>query len=62
MAEATLFDVYTGSQVGDGVRSLAYRVLFQATDRTLTAEEVSQALEELVATLSREIGATQRQG
>jgi phenylalanyl-tRNA synthetase beta chain len=62
VAEATLFDVYTGSQVGDGVRSLAYRVLFQATDRTLTAEEVSQALEELVATLSREIGATQRQG
>ena len=62
VAEATLFDVYAGSQIGGGVRSLAYRVLFQATDRTLTTQEVSQAQEELVATLNQEVGAVQRQG
>ena len=62
VAEATLFDVYAGSQVAAGVRSLAFRVLFRAPDRTLTAEEVGRALEQLLANLDRELGAVQRQG
>ena len=35
-----LFDVYRGESVGDGVRSLAYRLRFCALDRTLTDEEI----------------------
>ncbi len=35
-----LFDVYRGSSVGTGARSLAYRLRFCALDRTLTDEEV----------------------
>jgi phenylalanyl-tRNA synthetase beta chain len=38
-----LFDVYTGSQVGEGRKSLAYALRFRAPDRTLTAEEVAEA-------------------
>ena len=37
----TLFDVYRGDQVGDGRKSLAYRLTFRAPDRTLTTDEVS---------------------
>ena len=62
VAGVTLFDVYTGAQVPAGVRSLAYRVLFQSPERTLTAAEVAAAMEQLLAQLQREVGAVQRQG
>jgi phenylalanyl-tRNA synthetase beta chain len=35
-----LFDVYRGESLGEGVRSLAYRLRFCAPDRTLTDVEV----------------------
>ncbi len=35
-----LFDVYRGESLGEGVRSLAYRLRFCALDRTLTDEEI----------------------
>jgi phenylalanyl-tRNA synthetase beta chain len=38
-----LFDVYTGEQVGDGKRSLAYALRFRAPDRTLTTEDATKA-------------------
>ena len=37
-----LFDVYRGTGVADGRRSLAYRLRFQAPDRTLTDGEVAE--------------------
>jgi phenylalanyl-tRNA synthetase beta chain len=36
-----LFDVYTGSQVDDGKKSLAFSLRFRAADRTLSADEVA---------------------
>jgi phenylalanyl-tRNA synthetase beta chain len=36
-----LFDLYHGEQVGEGARSLALRLEFRASDRTLTDEEVA---------------------
>ena len=62
VTHATLFDVYAGEQLGAGVRSLAYRVSFQAQDRTLTAEEVQRSMGRLLSRLERELGAVQRQG
>lgn len=35
-----VFDVYEGEHVGEGMKSIAYRLLFKAEDRTLTDEEV----------------------
>jgi phenylalanyl-tRNA synthetase beta chain len=37
-----LFDVFRGAQVAPGRRSLAYRLRFQAPDRTLTDEELGR--------------------
>ena len=62
VAQATLFDVYAGEQLGADVRSLAYRVSLQARDRTLTAEDVQRAMDRLLSRLERELGAVQRQG
>ena len=36
-----LFDSYSGESIEEGRRSLAYRLRFQATDRTLTDDEVA---------------------
>jgi len=62
VARAILFDVYEGPPVPPGKRSLAYRVLFQAPDRTLTGEEVDRAAREVLERLEREVGAVLRQG
>jgi phenylalanyl-tRNA synthetase beta chain len=55
-----LFDVYTGEQVGEGRKSLAYTLRFRAPDRTLTAEEVSAARDAAVAEAARRTGAVLR--
>lgn len=55
-----LFDVYTGAQVGDGRKSLAYKLTFRAPDRTLTVEEAVAARDAAVAVASARFGATLR--
>jgi phenylalanyl-tRNA synthetase beta chain len=42
LSEVTLFDVYRGDALGEGRRSLAFRLRFQAPDRTLTDDEVGE--------------------
>ncbi len=42
LVDLALFDVYRGPGVAEGARSLAYRLRFQAADRTLTDAEVAQ--------------------
>jgi phenylalanyl-tRNA synthetase beta chain len=56
----TLFDVYRGEQVGAGNKSLAYRLVYQADDRTLTDKEVAKLREKIVRRLERELGAALR--
>ena len=55
-----LFDVYRGPGVPEGSRSLAYRLRFQAPDRTLTDTEVAQARQHCIDETSRRTGATLR--
>ncbi|MFI7040440.1 phenylalanine--tRNA ligase subunit beta [Microbispora rosea] len=55
-----LFDVYTGPQVGEGNKSLAYTLRFRAPDRTLTAEETTAARDAAVALAAERIGAQLR--
>ena len=54
-----LFDVYEGAQIMEGHKSLAYKITFRAKDRTLTDEEVSNAMDKIIKTLE-EMGATLR--
>ncbi|MBI2308491.1 MAG: phenylalanine--tRNA ligase subunit beta [Rhodocyclales bacterium] len=46
-----LFDVYTGKGVGQGKKSLAFRIVMQDTQRTLQDAEVDAAVQHLVAYL-----------
>ncbi len=56
----TLFDVYSGPQVGAGRRSLAYRLSFRAADRTLSDEALIKVREKIVRLLERELNASIR--
>ncbi|MBB2901469.1 phenylalanyl-tRNA synthetase beta chain [Kineococcus radiotolerans] len=60
LEDVHLFDVYTGAQVGEGRKSLAYALRFRARDRTLTAEEASGARDAAVAEAVSRTGAVQR--
>jgi phenylalanyl-tRNA synthetase beta chain len=55
-----LFDVYTGPQVGEGKRSLAFALRFRAPDRTLEIDEVSAARDAAVAEATARTGALLR--
>jgi phenylalanyl-tRNA synthetase beta chain len=55
-----LFDVYTGEQVGEGSRSLAFALRFRAPDRTLTEHETAAARDAAVALAAQRTGAVQR--
>ncbi|MFD7032106.1 phenylalanine--tRNA ligase subunit beta [Streptomyces sp. NPDC059917] len=55
-----LFDVFTGEQVGEGKKSLAYALRFRAADRTLTAEESTAARDAAVALATERTGAVLR--
>ena len=55
-----LFDAYRGPGVPKGSRSLAYRLRFQAPDRTLTDAEVAEARQRCIDETSRRTGATLR--
>ena len=60
LKNATLFDVYEGEQVDKGKRSLAYSLTFQASDRTLTDDEVGKIRNKIVRRLENEFQATLR--
>lgn len=55
-----LFDVYTGPQVGDGQKSLAFALRFRAPDRTLSADETAAARQAAVAAAAAGFGAVLR--
>ncbi|EDY63123.2 phenylalanyl-tRNA synthetase subunit beta chain [Streptomyces pristinaespiralis ATCC 25486] len=55
-----LFDVFTGEQIGEGSKSLAYALRFRAADRTLTVDEASAARDAAVSLATERTGAVLR--
>ena len=47
-----LFDIYEGSQLIKGYKSLAYKIVFRAGDRTLKDEEVNAAMDKIIGALA----------
>ena len=56
----TLFDVYKGSQIPEGKKSVAYSVTFRADDRTLTDDEISAVFDKILSGLKEQLGAELR--
>lgn len=47
-----LFDMYTGPQIGEENRSLAYALIFQSEERTLTDAEIESFLQNITAKMA----------
>lgn len=60
LEDVALFDVYSGAGIEDGKKSLAFGLRFRANDRTLTADEASEARAAAVAVAAERFGAVQR--
>ena len=43
-----LFDIYEGSQIKEGFKSIAYSVTFRAKDKTLEEADVSSAMKKIL--------------
>ena len=47
----SLFDLYEGSQIQEGFKSVAYSIVFRAKDKTLEDTEVSAAMKRILESL-----------
>lgn len=47
----SLFDIYEGSQIKEGYKSVAYSIVFRAKDKTLSDTEAAEAMERILKTL-----------
>jgi len=60
LAELRLFDVFRSAQLGEGRRSLTYRIRLQALDRTLTEDEIAEVRTTCIRAVERDHPATLR--
>ncbi len=60
LAEARLFDLYRGDPIPAGKKSLAFSLVYQAPDRTLTDPEAARLRARIVKALETEVGAALR--
>ncbi len=56
-----LFDVYEGSQIPDGKKSLAYHLTFQAPNKTLTDKDAFNQRQRILKQLGQRLGAQLRE-
>jgi phenylalanyl-tRNA synthetase beta chain len=56
LRDATLFDIYRGRPLTGSEKSLAYRLAFQADDRTLVESEVDAAVSGVTDGLAADVG------
>ncbi len=55
-----LLDAYRDEKLGEGKKSLAYALTYQAPDRTLTDKEAAKIRKKIVRRLEHELGAELR--
>jgi phenylalanyl-tRNA synthetase beta chain len=60
LRSASIFDEYRGAQTGAGKRSLAFRVAFGSSERTLTDDEAAEGRAAIVQALADRFGAVLR--
>ena len=60
VASSQPFDTYTGEGVPAGKKSVAYRIVFQSEQATLTSEAIDRAQGDILRQLQRQLGAELR--
>ena len=60
LEDCKLFDIYEGTQLGEGKKSVAYSITFRAADRTLTDDDVNPLTDKILKELESKLGAQLR--
>ncbi|MDD5748386.1 MAG: phenylalanine--tRNA ligase subunit beta [Actinomycetota bacterium] len=60
LESVSLFDLYKGTQIPDGMKSLAFSLEFRSFERTLSDEDVNERVDSIVSALERDVGAVLR--
>ena len=60
LKEVSLFDIYRGSNIPEGKKSVAFNLVLRADDRSLTSEEADEDVKSILETLEKECGAVLR--
>lgn len=61
ITDIAVFDIFRGGTLPPGTKSLAFRIKFQAPERTLTDAEVNKIHDRLISFIAKETGAQLRQ-
>lgn len=51
--DVDLFDIYEGEELPDGKKNLAFHIIYQAEDRTLSSEEIDEIQNSIIKTLEK---------
>ena len=54
--DVKLFDIFRGEKIGEGKKSVAFRVILRAPDRTLTVEEADKVSKKILNDLKFKMG------
>ena len=60
LKQVDLFDIFRGEQIGEGKKSMAYRLTYQAPNRTLTDKDVGKLRVRIIKQLEKELSAKVR--
>ena len=60
LKDVTLFDIYTGTGIAEGKKSVAFNLTFRADARSLTAQEADDEVKAILTLLENELGAVLR--
>ena len=60
LEKVTLFDVYRSEKLGLNKKSMAYRLVFRSSEKTLEEEEITKTMQTIMEDLSKEVKAELR--
>lgn len=59
--EVKLFDIYRGSQIQEGYKSMAYSIVYRSDEKTLSEEDITKVHNKILNSLVNQVGAALRQ-
>ncbi|MEB3011472.1 phenylalanine--tRNA ligase subunit beta [Parvimonas sp. D2] len=57
LKDVELFDIYTGNQIENSKKSMAYKLTFQSQDKTLVDEDINCVIDRMLSDLKEKLGA-----
>ncbi len=57
VSDVELFDIYRGEQIGEGKKSMAFKIRFEPDDKAITPEDIERFVKKILGNLKFKLGA-----